>query len=121
MQVVSEEGTARHRLCDCVGHSDIRNECCRILQPMGEVAEEDDLLWTRGLVLDPVATRQVREVREVTYEERWAETEEDACDGQCFHQAMFTNGSLVGKFRKAGQAGWAAVSSTLGKLKPHLV
>ena len=75
------------------------------LQHRGEQADPDDLLWTRGLTVDPAAAWAFRPVDDIVAQSfSNVNDTDDVITG-----TAFTDGSLQNKHRLGGQAGWSAV------------
>lgn len=102
-------GTAHHRLYCCPGLRGPRLDSPQEMQHLGELASPDDLLWTRGLVADPSAGWCFRPVLE---EIHYAGTQHD---GGVISGEGFTDGSLIGKHRVGGKAGWAVAECLPGQ------
>ena len=64
-QLCGELGSPHHRLHVCPCHRQARAKCPRTYQHIAEQAGAADLLWSRGLTVDPSASWDFRPVSEV--------------------------------------------------------
>ena len=107
-QLCGAIGTPHHRLHCCVGYRGARSGCPATYQHIAEEADPSNLLWTRGLAVDPSSSWHFRPVSENGNDIVWRASEADS-GPVTFSGRGFTDGSLMRKTRTGGQTGWAAI------------